>query len=153
MARSGRVLVQALALFLFLPLSAYAQASITGVVRDTSGAVLPGVTVEAASPALIEKVRTTVTEGSGQFTIVNLRPGVYTVTFTLTGFAPIKRENVQLAGEQVTTLSVELRVGGVSESITVTGDTPIVETQNTTKQQVMTREVISALPTGRNYNN
>jgi hypothetical protein len=136
-----------------IPALASAQATLSGVVRDTSGAVLPGVTVEAASPTLIEKVRTTVSEGSGQYTIVNLRPGTYTVTFTLTGFAPIKRENVQLAGEQVTTLSVELRVGNVSESITVTGETPTVETQNTTKQQVMTREVISALPTGRNYNN
>ena len=136
---------------LLLPSAASAQATLTGVVRDASGAVLPGVTVEAASPALIEKVRTAVTESTGQYSIVNLRPGIYTVTFTLTGFTPIKRENVQLAGEQVTTLSVDLRVGDVAETITVTGEAPTVETQSTTKQQVMNNEVINALPTGRNY--
>lgn len=70
----------------FLPSAAYAQASITGVVRDTSGGVLPGVTVEAASPVLIEKVRTVVTDGNGRYQIVDLRPGAYTVTFTLAGF-------------------------------------------------------------------
>lgn len=101
-----------------------------------------GVTVEAAIPAPIEKVRTAVTENTGQYSIVSLRPGVYTVTFTLTGFTPIKRENVQLTGEQVTTLSVDLRVGDVAETITVAGEAPTVETQSTTKQQVMGNKVI-----------
>src|SRR5919197_4383200 len=98
MARSGRVLVQALALFLFLPLAAYAQASITGVVRDTSGAVLPGVTVEAASPALIEKVRAVVTDAAGQYRVENLRPGTYSITLSLPGFSTVKREGIELTG-------------------------------------------------------
>jgi len=76
-------------LVLLLPAPAAAQggASISGVVKDASGAVLPGVTVEAANPALIEKVRSTITDGSGQYRIIELLPGTYTVTFTLTGFA------------------------------------------------------------------
>jgi len=82
----------ALLLLAVLPVAAFAQASITGIVKDTSGAVLPGVTVEAASPALIEQVRTVVTDGLGQYKIVNLVPGVYTVTFTLPGFNTSKRD-------------------------------------------------------------
>jgi hypothetical protein len=130
---------------------AHAQGTLAGVVRDATGAVLPGVTVEAASPALIEKVRTTVTDGSGQYRIVDLRGGVYTVTFTLSGFTTVRREGVQLAGESIVTLNGEMRVGEVTETITVSGESPTVDLQSTTRQQVMTREVIDALPTGRNY--
>ena len=95
-----------------VPSLVYAQASLTGVVRDTSGAVLPGVTVEAASPALIEKVRTAVTDGGGQYRIENLRPGTYTVTFTLPGFATVKREGIELTGSFTATVNADLRVGG-----------------------------------------
>ena len=101
-----------------------AQSSITGVVKDTSGAVLPGVTVEAASPALIEKVRTAVTDGTGQYRIVDLRPGTYTVTFTLTGFSTVKREGLELPADFVATVNAELKVGALAETITVTGETP-----------------------------
>ena len=90
--------VFAVGLLLLLPAIASAQSSLAGVVRDTSGAVLPGVTVEAASPALIEKVRSVATDASGQYRIVDLRPGTYTVTFTLTGFSVVKREGIELAG-------------------------------------------------------
>ena len=93
---------------------AFAQATLTGVVRDTSGAVMPGVTVEAASPALIEKVRTAVTDGTGRYQIVDLRPGAYTVTFTLTGFAIVKRDNLAVSGTGAMTVDAELRVGNVS---------------------------------------
>jgi hypothetical protein len=138
---------------LMLPAAAYAQASITGVVKDTSGAVLPGVTVEAASPALIEKVRSVVTDGTGQYRIVDLRPGTYTVTFTLTRFSTIKREGVELTGSFTATVNAELRVGAVEETITVTGETPTVDVQGTIRQRVLDRQVIDAIPTGRSERN
>ena len=94
-----------------LPASAYAQASITGMVRDASGAVLPGVTVEVSSPVLIEKARTTITDGTGQYRIVNLLAGQYTVTFSLTGFSTIKREGIELTGSFTAVISADLKVG------------------------------------------
>src|SRR5262245_24246521 len=96
---------------LLAPCALFAQGTLTGVVRDSTGAVLPGVTVEAASPVLIEKIRTATTDATGQFRIVNLRGGSYTVTFTLTGFTTVRREGVMLAGEAVVTLNAELGVG------------------------------------------
>src|SRR3954470_7619236 len=101
---------------------AEAQSAIAGVVTDTSGAVLPGVTVEAASPVLIEKVRTVVTDGSGQYRIIDLRPGTYTVTFTLTGFNTVKREGVELTGTFTANINAEMKVGALEETITVTGE-------------------------------
>ena len=108
------------------PTVAAAQASITGVIRDPSGAVLPGVTVEAASPALIERVRSVVSDGNGQYRIVDLRPGTYTVTFTLPGFNVSKRDGLELTGQFSATLNATLSVGAVQETITVTGETPVV---------------------------
>ena len=134
---------------LVVPLSAFAQASIAGVVRDTSGAVLPGVTVEAASPALIEKARTVVTDGGGQYRIVDLRPGTYSVTFQLSGFNAVKREGVELTGSFTAGINVELGVGELTETITVSGVTPIVDVQGVTQQRVISADVIAALPTGR----
>src|SRR5439155_16313461 len=96
-------------------------ASIAGVVKDTSGAVLPGVTVEAASPALIEKVRTTVTDEKGEYRIIELRPGAYSVTFTLLGFSSLKRDGLELGSSFTATLNVELKVGGLEETVTVSG--------------------------------
>ena len=93
---------------ILLPALAFAQASITGIVRDTSGAVLPGVTVEATSPVLIERVRTATTDGTGQFRIVDLRPGAYVVTFTLTGFMTFKREGIELTGSFTATVICRL---------------------------------------------
>src|SRR5262245_55347960 len=103
----------ALAFFLLAPAGAHAQSSITGTVRDASGGVLPGVTVEAASPVLIEKVRSSITDSTGQYRIVDLRPGTYTVTFTLTGFSPVKREGFLLQADFVGTLNADLKVGGL----------------------------------------
>jgi hypothetical protein len=131
-------------------LSAYAQASIAGVVKDTSGAVLPGVTVEAASPALIEKVRSVVTDGTGQYRIENLRPGVYTVTFGLAGFNTVRREGIELTGTFTASVNADLRVGALEETITVTGETPVVDVQNTTRQMVLDRELIREIPSSRN---
>jgi carboxypeptidase family protein len=145
-----RVRLQVLFVCLLLaPASAFAQASIVGTVRDSSGAVLPGVTVEAASPALIEKVRSAVTDGTGQYRIENLQPGLYTVTFTLAGFSIVRRERIELTGSFVASVNGELRVGALEETITVTGETPIVDVQSTARQRVLTREVLELLPSGR----
>ncbi len=111
---------------------------------------MPGVTVEAASPALIEKVRTTVTSGSGQYAILALRPGTYTVTFTLPGFTTVVREGIELTSDFTATLNIDIKVGTLEETITVTGESPIVDTQGITQRVVMTAEVREALPTGRN---
>src|SRR4051795_9963245 len=137
------------AALLVLPSLAYAQASITGVVKDTSGAVLPGVTVEAASPVLIEKMRSGITDSSGSYRIVDLRPGVYTLTFTLTGFSIVKRENIELPANFTMTINGDMRVGALEETLTVTGAAPTVDVQSTTKAQVLNREALDAIPTGR----
>ena len=136
-------------IMLGLPAGAFAQGSIGGVVKDGSGAVLPGVTVEAASPALIEKVRSVVTDGSGQYRIVDLRPGAYRVTFTLTGFSTVVREGVVLAGSFAATVNADLKVGAVTETVTVTAESPIVDVQSVSQQRVLDREVLDAIPTGR----
>ncbi len=133
-----------------VPTAAWAQgAAVAGVVRDTSGAVLPGVNVEAASPVLIEKVRTAVTDGSGQYKIVSLLPGTYTVTFSLQGFSTVKREGVEVTGTSTASINAEMKVGTLSETITVTGETPLVDVQSASVQRVATKEVIDAIPTGR----
>src|SRR5262245_33925890 len=113
---------------LFISAAAFAQqtSGIAGVVKDISGGVLPGVTVEAASPALIEKVRTATTDGEGRFNIVDLTPGTYTVTFTLTGFGAFKREGVSLPSGFTATVDATMRVGALEESITVSGAAPLV---------------------------
>jgi len=135
----------------FAPALAHAQATITGLVKDSSGAVLPGVLVEAASPALIEKVRSAVTDGSGQYRIVDLRPGVYSVTFTLTGFNTVKREGIELTGTFTSTVNADLRVGSLEETITVTGESPIVDVQSVRRQTTVDGDVIASLPTSRSY--
>src|SRR5437867_21016 len=137
--------------FLALPAAAYAQASIAGTVKDTSGAVLPGVTVEASSAALIEKTRSVVTDGTGQYRIVDLRPGTYVVSFTLPGFATVKREGIELTGTFTATVNADLRVGAVSETVTVQAESPIVDIQSATQQRVMQKDVVDAIPVGRSH--
>jgi hypothetical protein len=134
-----------------VPTMASAQSTITGVVKDTSGAVLPGVTVEAASPALIEKAREAVTDGSGQYRILDLRPGVYTVTFTLTGFNTFRRDGLELPADFVSTVNAELKVGALTETVTVTGESPIVDVQSVKKQQTLDLNMIQSIPTARGY--
>ena len=141
--------VAALLAVLLLPAAAFAQAAITGVVRDTSGAVLPGVTVEAASPVLIERTRSVVSDDTGQYRIVDLRPGSYSVTFSLPGFNTVKREGIELTGDFVATVSAELRVGALEETVTVTGESPTVDVQSTRVQNVIDKEVLAAIPSSR----
>ncbi len=148
-----RGIVRALAglmLFVLAPGTVYAQATLAGIARDTSGAVLPGVTVEAASPVLIEKARAAITDDTGRYTIPDLRPGEYTVTFTLPGFRTVVREGVAMSGTAVVTINADMSVGGVEETITVSGDTPVVDLQSTTRQAVMDQEIVSAIPSSRN---
>ena len=129
--------------------TAYAQSIITGTVRDVSGAAMPGVTVEAASPVLIEKVKSTVSDGNGSYRITDLRPGVYSVTFTLTGFSIYRRDGLELPSDFTATLNAELKVGALEETITVTGESPIVDVSSTSRVQVLSRDVLDAVPSGR----
>ena len=108
-----------------LPSVVFAQATLTGTVRDSSGAVLPGVTVEASSPALTERVRSVVTDGNGVYRIIQLDPGIYSLSFTLPGFNVVRRTDIQLQGTVVITIPVQMSVGALQETVTVTGETPV----------------------------
>ena len=136
----------------FVSTTAYAQATIAGTVKDLSGGVLPGVTVEASSPALIEKVRTAVTDGTGQYRVENLRPGVYSVKFSLSGFSTVKREGLELAGSMTATVAVELPVGSLEETVTVAGESPVIDLQGAQRQTVLTNDVMNAIPSAGSYN-
>jgi hypothetical protein len=149
MARALTTALAFVAGLAFLPATVFGQSSFTGVVKDSSGAVLPGVTVEAASDVLIEKVRTVVTDSQGQYRMVDLRPGTYSLTFTLPGFNTFKRDGLQLPAEFTMTVEAEMRVGAVEETVTVTGESPVVDVTTAVHTQVLEREVIDAIPTGR----
>jgi hypothetical protein len=135
-----------------VPITAWAQA-IGGTVRDTSGAVLPGVTVEAGSPVLIEKVRTAVTDGAGQYLITGLTSGTYTVTFALVGFNRAVREGIQLSAGFTANVDARLTVGSLEETITVTGASPLVDVQNVSQQMAMNREFLDDIPSGKSFQN
>src|SRR5215510_8714965 len=133
-----------LAAALLLPSLGFAQGTLTGAVKDQSGGVLPGVTVEAASPALIEKVRTAVTDGTGQYRITGLNPGTYSLTFRLSGFNAVKREGIELTGTTTLTIPIDMRVGALEETITVTSDTPVVDVQTAQRETVLGADVVAA---------
>jgi hypothetical protein len=134
-----------------VPSTAAAQdlASIVGVVQDSTGAVLPGVTVEASSPALIERVRSVVTDSAGRYAIIDLRPGTYVVTFSLSGFNSVRREGIVLQGAFTATVNADLAVGAVEETVTVSGASPVVDLQSTQNQFVTDREIMDLLPATR----
>src|SRR5689334_19674074 len=144
----AKIFVAGLALVL-LPTALFAQASITGVVKDSSGAILPGVTVEASSPALIERTRGVVTDGTGQYRIVDLRPGTYAVTFTLSGFNTLRREGIELSGSFIATVNADLAVGSVEQTVTVTAEAALVDVQSTTQQRVLGHDVADTVPSSR----
>src|ERR1700736_1420662 len=143
----GRSIVLALVCLTLLPTAARAQSAVAGVVKDATGAVLPGVTVEAASPALIEKTRSAVTDTSGEYKIIDLRPGTYTLTFSLSGFATVRRDGIELPSNFTATINTDLRVGAVEETITVTSASPMVDVTTNTRAQVLPRDVLDAVPT------
>src|SRR5688572_14516611 len=132
-----------------LPALAFAQGTLAGTVRDQSGAVLPGVTVEESSPALIEKTRSGLTDSTGQYRITGLNPGTYSLTFSLTGFNVVKREGIELSGTATLTVPIDMRVGALNETITVTGETPVVDVQTAQKETVLGSDVVSAIPGSR----
>ncbi len=146
-----RVVIAALVVAAFLgrptPGSAQALGTIAGLVKDTSGAILPGVTVEVSSPALIERVRTVVTDGTGQYRVVSLPPGVYTVTFGLTGFSSVKREGIEVTANFTASVNADLAVGAVTETITVSGETPIVDLQSAAQTRALTATAFKDIPT------
>ena len=138
-----------------LPCASAAQVlgTLTGTVRDASGAVLPGVTVEASSPALIEKVRTAVTDGTGQYRIINLPPGSYVITFTLTGFSTVRREGVDVSINVTSSIDADMRVGQVQETVTVTGGASVVDLQSTAQTTVADEKTFKELPSGGSWVN
>jgi carboxypeptidase family protein len=149
--RAGVKTLTFLACLVVVPTAAFAQAVIAGTVKDPSGAVLPGVVVEAASPALIEKVRTTVTDTEGRYAIVNLRPGTYNVTFTLPGFSRFARDAMPLPADFAATINAELSVGALEETVTVSGEAPVVDLDSTQRTTVLARDMVDSLPTGRTF--
>jgi hypothetical protein len=146
-----KVSLSILACLLLIPSMASAQAQITGTVVDTSGAVLPGVTVEASSTALIEGVRNVVTDAAGQYRLVDLRPGVYSVAFTLPGFSTFRREGVELPDNFIATINAEMRIGSLEETLVVTGESPIVDVQSVRRMTVLGGETLRELPVARTY--
>ena len=146
MTRTKAGLLFALVCLLSAPSAVYAQSAFAGVVRDISGAVLPNVTVEASSPALIEQSRIVLTNGAGLYNIIDLRPGTYSLTFSTPGFQTYKREGLELPSDFTATIDVTLNVGALEESVTVAGSSPVVDVQNNVRQQVLPRDVLDAVP-------
>jgi len=134
-----------------VPSISSAQATLAGVVKDSSGAVLPGVTVETSSPVLIEKTRAATTDGTGQYQIVDLRPGTYAITFALSGFRIVTREGVEVSGAGVITIDANLSVGPLNETLTVLGETPVVDVHSVRRQAVLDTRVVTVLPAARSY--
>src|SRR5688500_14548545 len=136
-------------LLALLPASVLAQSAIAGVVRDTSGAVLPGVVVEASSPVLIEKMRSAVTNGEGAYRVVDLRPGLYAVTFSLPGFTSVKRDEIALPAAFTATVNVVLGVGALEETVVVSGAAPLVDVQSVSSERQLSAELLEAIPASR----
>ena len=149
--RTSKHIPCVLGCLLIVPSAAYAQASIAGVVRDAAGAVLSSVSVEAASPQLIEKVRHARTDSTGQYRIVDLRPGGYTVTFALTGFNAARHEGIELTGSSTVTVNAVLKVGAAEEAVTVTRGNPMVDVQSVSRQMTVSNEELNAIPNSRSY--
>jgi len=151
--RGSKYVLLVLAAALLLPSVAAAQGTLTGTVRDASGAVLPGVTVEANSPAIQGAVRTVVTDNAGIYRIIELPPGTYSLSFSLAGFSNVKRDGLILSGTAVLTIPIELRVGAIQETVTVTGESPVVDVQTVRRETVLDQDVIASVPGARTVGN
>ena len=152
MRRVTRHLLAGLSAVILVPTVCFAQfGAIAGVATDSSGAVLPGVAVEAASAALIEKSRTAVTDSAGRYSLEQLRPGVYTVTFTLTGFNTVRHEGIEISAGFTAPVNASLRIGALQETITVAGEAPVVDVQTISEQKTLRKEALDALPTARSF--
>jgi len=147
----GNVAIAAAVVCVLVPSTASAQSGITGLVKDASGGVLPGVNVEATSPALIEKARSVVTDTQGRFAIVDLRPGIYKVTFTLSGFSTLVQDGIDLPSNFTATLNADLKLGTMEETLTVSGQAPVVDVQNAQRTTVLPRQLLDAVPVPRMY--
>ena len=134
-----------------VPSRALSQSAIAGVVKDSSGAVIPGVTVEASSPALIEGARSAITDDSGQYRVIDLRPGTYLVTFTLSGFNTIRREGIELPSDFTANVNAEMRVGALEETVTVTGASPTVDIRSAERRSALDLELLKDLPSARSW--
>src|SRR5262245_13582831 len=150
--RVGPTAVGIFLCLLSLPATAFGQGAIAGVATDATGAAVQGVTVEARSPALIEQVRTAVTDAAGQYRIENLRPGLYSVTFLLDGFSPFVLTNIDVTGSSTLTVDAQLRVGSLTDSITVTGEVPLIDVHNASRELALNGDVLKTIPTVRSYN-
>src|ERR1700674_1351694 len=149
-ARFAIQFLPGLAALLLVPVSVFGQSSIAGVVRDTSGSVMPNVAVVASSPALIERSRAVTTDAQGRYQILDIRPGTYTITFTLTGFKTTRREGIDVPADTSVPLFVEMGVGSIEETVEVQGEVSVVDVENAANHQVLTREVQDAIPAPRN---
>ncbi len=148
MRQFTRALLAIIVLGIAASLHAQTLGTIAGTAKDATGAVLPGVSVEVASPALIEKVRNAVTDSSGQYAIISLPVGTYSVTFSLQGFSTVKREGIEILANFTATINAELKVGTVTETITVTGETPLVDVQGAITNRSVTPDLIKSIPNG-----
>src|SRR5690349_7389136 len=149
-AKAASCIFSCLLILVLLPLAASAQSTIEGFVKDTSGAVMPGVTVTASSPALIEKSRTVTTNGQGRYEIVDLRPGTYSMTFTATGFKTQQRDGIDVPANVSVPIYVEMGLGSVGETVEVQALAPVVDVENAANHQILTREIQDAIPAPRN---
>src|SRR5207248_9984036 len=135
--RLGKAVAAVLAGFVLLPTAAFAQVTLAGTVKDPSGAVLPGFTIDATSPVLIERIRTASTDAAGQYRIESLQPGTYTVTFRLSGFATLRRDEVVVSGSGVVKIDADMKVGAVAETVSVTAESPVVDVLSTRRAMTL----------------
>jgi hypothetical protein len=137
---------------MLVPAVAFGQPAIAGAVKDSSGAPLPAVEVDVSGPALIEKHRTAVTDGTGRYRIEDLRPGRYRVTFRLDGWQSFARDGVELSGSLTAIVNAELAIGALVAEVTVTVASPSVDLRSPSREVTLSGAIVKSIPTVRSYN-